>query len=243
MSKKLKNLLENEIKRFNTIIAYQNDLGLNEVSYRFYNEVDDVSGGEPPLTDTEEPITDEPATGVEPAIDGTEEQPIDGTEEQPVDNMDTQVDPAGDIPPTEDEEVTEVDVTDLVNDTNEIKTKIGAIEGGLSKIDGIISKVDNIENGLSKMDSLIGKMEMLAKQVELMRPPTEDERRKALAKDSYPFSVTLDQYNSGANDMKTQTDLEQGSKMSMLNSIMNDYNEGNVANSFNIPQENPFKNL
>jgi len=43
--------------------------------------------------------------------------------------------------------------------------------------------------------------------------------------------------------MKTQTDLEQGSKMSMLNSIMNDYNEGNVANSFNIPQENPFKNL
>jgi hypothetical protein len=241
MSKKLKNLLENEIKRFNTIIAYQDNLGLNEVSYRFYNEVDDVSGGEPPLTDTEEPITDEPATGDEPTT-GVEPA-IDGTEEQPVDNMDTQVDPAGDMPPTEDEEVTEVDVTDLVNDTNEIKTKIGTIEGGLSKIDGIISKVDNIENGLSKMDSLIGKMEMLAKQVELMRPPTEEERRKALANDSYPFSVTLDQYNSGVNDMKTQTDLEQRSKMSMLNSIMNDYNDVNVANSFNVPQDNPFKNL
>ena len=239
MSKKLKNLLESEIKRFNTIIAYQNKLSLNEVSYRFYNEVDDVSGGEPPLTDTEAPVdaTEEPIDGTEAPLDGTE-APIDGTE-APVDDMNT----SADVPPVEDEEVTEVDVTDLVNDTNEIKTKIGAIEGGLSKIDGIISKVDNIENGLSKMDSLIGKMEALAKQVELMRPPTEEERRKALAKDSYPFSVTLDQYNSGANDMKTQTDLEQGSKMSMLNSIMNDYNDGNVANSFNVPQENPFKNL
>ena len=235
MSKKLKNLLESEIKRFNTIIAYQNKLSLNEVSYRFYNEVDDVSGGEPPLTDTEEPITDEPATGVEPAIDGTEEQPVD--------NMDTQVDPTGDIPPTEDEEVTEVDVTDLVNDTNEIKTKIGAIEGGLSKIDGIISKVDNIENGLSKMDSLIGKMEMLAKQVELMRPPTEEERRKALANDSYPFSVTLDQYNSGVNNVKTQTDLEQKSKMSMLDNIMSDYSDSTVKDSFVVQQDNPFNNL
>ena len=237
MSKKLKNLLESEIKRFNTIIAYQNNLGLDEVSYRFYNEVDDVSGGEPPLTDTEAPVdaTEEP-------IDGTE-APVDGAEEQPVDNMDTQVDPVAEVPPTEDEEVTEVDVTDLVNDTNEIKTKIGAIEGGLSKIDGIISKVDNIENGLSKMDSLIGKMEALAKQVELMRPPTEEERRKALANDSYPFSVTLDQYNSGINDMKTQTDLEQKSKMSMLNSIMSDYNDSAIKDSFVVQQDNPFNNL
>ena len=79
MSKKLKNLLENEIKRFNTIIAYQNDLGLNEVSYRFYNEVDDVSGGEPPLTDTEAPVdaTEEPIDGTEAPLDGTE-APIDG---------------------------------------------------------------------------------------------------------------------------------------------------------------------
>ena len=239
MSKKLKNLLENEIKRFNTIIAYQNDLGLNEVSYRFYNEVDDVSGGEPPLTDTEAPVdaTEEPIDGTEAPLDGTE-APIDGTE-APVDDMNT----SADVPPVEDEEVTEVDVTDLVNDTNEIKTKIGTIETGLSKIDGIISKVDNIENGLSKMDSLIGKMEALAKQVELMRPPTEEERRKALANDSYPFSVTLDQYNSGVNNVKTQTDLEQKSKMSMLDNIMSDYSDSTVKDSFVVQQDNPFNNL
>jgi hypothetical protein len=239
MSKKLKNLLESEIKRFNTIIAYQNKLSLNEVSYRFYNEVDDVSGGEPPLTDTEAPVdaTEEPIDGTEAPLDGTE-APIDGTE-APVDDMNT----SADVPSVEDEEVTEVDVTDLVNDTNEIKTKIGAIEGGLSKIDGIISKVDNIENGLSKMDSLIGKMEALAKQVELMRPPTEEERRKALANDSYPFSVTLDQYNSGVNNVKTQTDLEQKSKMSMLDNIMSDYSDSTVKDSFVVQQDNPFNNL
>lgn len=239
MSKKLKNLLENEIKRFNTIIAYQDNLSLNEVSYRFYNEVDDVGAGEPPLTDTEEPPVDDASADV--AVDNTEQPPVDDTE-----TMDATADTSdmnAEMQPSEDEEVTEVDVTDLVNDTNEIKGKISSIESNLSKIDNIIGKVDNLTNNVSKMDDLIGKMEMLAKQVELMRPPTEEERRKALAKDSYPFSVTMDQYNSGANDMKTQTDLEQNSKMSMLNSIMNDYSDTAVRDSFIVPQDNPFKNL
>jgi hypothetical protein len=93
------------------------------------------------------------------------------------------------------------------------------------------------------MDSLIGKMEALAKQVELMRPPTEEERRKALANDSYPFSVTLDQYNSGVNNVKTQTDLEQKSKMSMLDNIMSDYSDSTVKDSFVVQQDNPFNNL
>lgn len=239
MSKKLKNLLENEIKRFNTITAYQDNLGLNEVSYRFYNEANTVNAEEPPLTDTEEPPVDDASVDV--AVDNTEQPPVDDTE-----TMDATADTSdmnAEMQPSEDEEVTEVDVTDLVNDTNEIKGKISSIENNLSKIDNIMGKVDNLTNNVSKMDDLIGKMEMLAKQVELMRPPTEEERRKALADNSYPFNVTMDQYNTGANDIKTQTDLEQKSKMSMLNSIMNDYSGTAVKDSFVVPQDNPFQNL
>jgi hypothetical protein len=237
MNQKLDKILENEIKRFNTIIAYQDKMSLNEGSYRFYNEAEE----EAPAQDA--PVDDAPPADA--ALDGTEAPATDGTEgtdgtEDP--NMGTEA-PATDGTETPDmgteEDVTEVDVTDLVNDTNEIKGKISSIEGNLTKMDSIMSKVDNLTNNISKMDTLIGKMEMLAKQVELMRPPTEAERRQALAKDSYPFNVSIDQYNNGEG-VKTQTDLEnQSNKMSMLDNLMADYNDSVVKDSFYASQDNP----
>lgn len=243
MNKKLDKILENEIKRFNTIIAYQDKMSLTEGSYRFYNEADEPGTEEAPVDDappvdaavdgTEAPATDgtEGTDGLSDQNMGTEAPPTDGTEEMPAD------DTMG-----AEEDVTEVDVTDLVNDTNEIKGKISSIEGNLSKMDTIMSKVDNLTNNISKMDTLIGKMEMLAQQVELMRPPTEAERRKALAKDSYPFNVSIDQYNNGEG-VKTQTDLEnKPNKMSMLDNLMADYNDSAVKDSFYAPKENPLTN-
>jgi hypothetical protein len=230
MNQKLDKILENEIKRFNTIIAYQDKMSLNEGSYRFYNEADEPGAEEAPVDD---------APPVDAAVDGTEAPATDGTENP---NMGTEA-PATDGTETPDmgtdEDVTEVDVTDLVNDTNEIKGKISSIEGNLTKMDSIMSKVDNLTNNISKMDTLIGKMEMLAKQVELMRPPTEAERRQALAKDSYPFNVSIDQYNNGEG-VRTQTDLEnQPNKMSMLDNLIADYNDSVVKDSFYAPQDNP----
>ena len=218
MSKKLNTLLENEIKRFKTITAYQDKLTLDEGSYKFYNEAD-----EPGTDDT----TIDDAPPVDAAVDGTEapvtDVATDGTDG--TEGTDDLTDPAtdGTEAPVGDEEVTEVDVTDLVNDTNEIK-----------------GKISSIESNLTKMDSLMGKLDTIDKQVELMRPPTEEERRKALTKDSYPYSVTIDQYNNNQG-VKTQTDLENSPKMNMLDTIMNDYNDGVVKDSFAAPAQNPFK--
>jgi outer membrane murein-binding lipoprotein Lpp len=235
MNKKLNNILENEIKRFNTIIAYQDKMTLTEGSYKFYNEADEPGTEEAPVDD---------APPVDAAVDGTEAPATDGAE-----GTDGLNDPdmGAEAPATDgtetpdmggDEDVTEIDVTDLVNDTNEIKGKISSIEGNLSKMDAIMSKVDNLATNVSKMDSLVQQMTALAQQVELMRPPTEAERRKALAKDSYPFNVSIDQYNNGEG-VKTQTDLEnKPNKMSMLDNLMADYNDSAVKNSFYAPQEN-----
>ena len=232
MSKKLNTLLENEIKRFKTITAYQDKLTLDEGSYKFYNEAD-----EPGTDDT----TIDDAPPVDAAVDGTE-TPVTDVATDGTEGTDDLTDPAtdGTEASTGDEEVTEVDVTDLVNDTNEIKGKISSIENNLTKMDSLMGKLDTIENNLGKMDMLIGKMEAMAKQVELMRPPTEEERRKALTKDSYPYSVTIDQYNNNQG-VKTQTDLENSPKMNMLDTIMNDYNDGVVKDSFAPPAQNPFK--
>jgi hypothetical protein len=224
MSKKLDTLLEGEIKRFNAIIAYQDKMGLDEVAYKFYNEADEMA--------PEEPVADE-VPAEEPAVDGTEGDMTDMPAEEPVADV-------TDMPaeePVADEEVTEVDVTELVNSTNDIKTKLDGVTAGLDRINDIVGKVSGIEDNLVKMDSVLSQ---LTKQVELMRPPTEEERRKALAKDSYPFNVSIDDYNEGIG-VKNQTELEDSSKMSMFDTLMKDYNETDVKKSFNIPTENPFK--
>lgn len=241
MNKDLNNLLEKEIKRFNSILSYQDTMNINEVSYRFYNELNEQ---EPDETESEEPI-EEPVDqemGGEEFSDETQpddeagmEPETDGTETEPQDFSDSGFE--GDE--IQDEEVTEIDVTDLVNTTNDIKTKLDGVTSGLGRINDIMSKVSDVETKLTKMDDLINQMQVLAKQVELMRPPTEEERRKALAKDSYPFNVSLDDYKSGSA-IKNQTELENNSKMSMMDTIMKDYNEMDVRRSFNIPNENAF---
>jgi len=131
----------------------------------------------------------------------------------------------------------EVDVTDLVTSAKEMNTKtddvIEKITNASSKIEDMINKVSNVEKNLEKMDSLVQQMQKLSKEVELMRPQTEEERRAALAKDSYPFSVTQDEY---LEDMgpKTQTDLEgRPDKLSMMDNLVNDYNEVDIKHSFN----------
>jgi hypothetical protein len=249
--KKNKNLLENEIRRFNDIIAYQDNLSINEVSYKFYNEADEPGNGEDEfeapvgaeeIPPAEDPIGDPGVDTNDPAIDNTDPLPTDQVE--PTDpSIDPNIQPpapdqgAEEIPPAED--VTEIDVTDLVNDTKDMKIKLSNIEGGLSKIDAMMNRIGGIEANLGKMDAIIGNLDQLARQVELMRPPTEEERRKALAKDSYPFSVSVDQYNNGEGTA-TQTDLEKSNKMSMMDTLMQDYNDSAVQDSFNVPQPNPF---
>jgi hypothetical protein len=240
MSKKLDNILSEEVKRFNSIMAYQDKLSEGH-HYKFY-EAEEEAPIEEPAPDagvdtaipdaemgTEAPAADPNAVdaGVDTAIPDAEM----GTE-APVEDPNTAVAP--EAPAAEGD--TEVDVTDLVNTSKELAGKtdsiIQKISDSSNKIESIIAKVNGVEQGLQKMDSVIQQMNALTKQVELMRPPTEEERRKALAKDSYPFSVTQDEY-MGGNAPKTQTDLEnRPDKLSMMDSLMNNYNETDIKNSF-----------
>lgn len=181
----------------------------------------------------------EPTTGDEPAEPGAEPEmgaePGMGTEPE-----------MGAEPGMGGDDTTEVDVTDLVNNSNEVKMKV---QDMLSKVDqtsqqfsSLMNRVGAIEANVNKMDVLVNKMQDLAQQVELMRPPTEAERRKAVAKESYPFSVTMDDYAKGQGE-KNQTEMEKNPKMSMMKTLMQNYNDGEVRDSFYVPQENPFKNI
>ena len=233
MSKKLDNILSEEIKRFNNIMSYQDKLYEGH-HYKFYEAEEEapveVAPEEVPVDAGIDTTGDQ--APMDPGMDTTapEEAPVADTEPALGDEVAPEEAPAapeGDV---------EVDVTELVNSTKEMAAKsediIQKIASSNEKIEAIINKVSGVEQNLQKMESLVQKMDALAKQVELMRPPTEEERRKALAKDSYPFNVTQDEYMAGSG-VKTQTDLEsRPDKMSMMDSLMGNYNEMDVKNSF-----------
>jgi len=263
MSKKLNEALSKELGRFRQIVSYQDNL-IKEGQYYFHQQLPEAEEDpntpppvqEPAAEPADDMDTNEP-TGIDPNNPtgevGVPNEPLDmnADAEAPAAGMDD-TGGAGDdsmesgVEMGGDDDTTEVDVTELVNGTNELKMKVQDV---LSKVDqstqqfnNLMSRVDAIQNNVTKMDSLINKMQDLTKQVELMRPPTEMERRQSLAKDSYPFSVTLDDYSKGQGE-KTQTDMEKKSKMSMMKTIMSDYNDSQVKDSFYSPQDNPFKNI
>jgi len=236
MNKKLDKVLSEEVKRFNSIMAYQEKLGEGH-HYKFYEAEEDAPAEEVPA---EDPGVD---TAVPDAELGAEAPATDAGVDTAVPDAELGTDPGVDTTATPEvapeapvEGDTEIDVTDLVNTSKDLSGKtdniIQKIADASNKIESIIAKVNGVEQGLQKMDSVIQQMNALTKQVELMRPPTEEERRKALAKDSYPFSVTQDEY-MGGNAPKTQTDLEnRPDKLSMMDSLMNNYNETDIRNSF-----------
>jgi hypothetical protein len=238
MSNKLDKILSEEIKRFNKIMSYQDRLSEGH-HYKFYEaEEDEIAPEEAPVDAGVDTTGGEEAAPVDAGVDttGGEDMGADmtGTEEVPATD-DAGVDTTGEVAPEAEGDV-EVDVTELVNSTKEMAAKaddiVQKIANSSEKIEAIINKVNSVEQNLQKMDSLVQQMDALTKQVELMRPPTEEERRKVLAKGSYPFSVTQDEYMSG-DSTKTQTDLEKRpDKMSMMDSLMNNYNEMDIKNSF-----------
>lgn len=239
MNKNLDKILSEEIKRFNKIMSYQDRLSEGH-HYKFYEaEEDEVAPEEAPVEAGAEEVPAADAgvdtTGGDMGVDTTADA---SAEEMPAD--DAGVDTTGEVAPEGGEVApegdVEVDVTELVNSTKEMTAKaddiVQKIASSSEKIEAIINKVNSVEQNLQKMDSLVQQMDALAKQVELMRPPTEEERRKVLAKDSYPFNVTQDEYMAGTA-VKTQTDLEnRPDKMSMMDSLMNNYNEMDIKNSF-----------
>lgn len=254
MKNNSKQLLENEIKRYNQILSYNNN-SIKETVYRFYNEAEDQ---QPPIEDPNIPDPNagmgadpnaNPGAGTPDPNAGMGADPNAGIPD-PSAGMTPPPDPnAGMTPPapgTDDmgnnmgdmgdmtgapggDQATEIDVTELVNTTNGIAHRIEKTAGSLQKI---YDKINDLEGNLSKMDSVIAQMGKLEKQIELMRPPTEGERRRALSDKSYPYSVSNSDYLEGVG-YKNQTGMEKKpDKMSMMDTLMSDYDKNDVKRSF-----------
>lgn len=221
--------LRGELKRQRQLLEY--DYHVPEDSdIRHDKEIKNILGEEDPEAEVgdEEEQQDQDQGGGEEDI-GTEELPDDlgGEEEGPA--------PADDglEGDTGDEDVEEVDVTELVKYAEEAKD---TAEKGNEKVEQLFSKFEELENKLTYMDQITQKIEDLESEVE-KRNPTGEEQLEMRSFDSYPYNLKLTDYwgeKSGyqATDEEDEIyDEENDEYVLRASDVENDYSEQAVKNS------------
>jgi len=125
------------------------------------------------------------------------------------------------------EETVEVDVTDIVNKTEETKAEVAGVT---AKMDELLTKLGELENQVGGMDQVINKIEDLEKEIE-RRNPTPIEQLEMRSMDSFPYSVSLTDFWSD----KEGYDIgggEEKEEYSITQQDVDDYSATDIENSF-----------
>ena len=227
MEKENKELLKEELKRFNSIMEYTFNLGEKE-ELLFDSSIDEQ---EEEVTDEvdalpEEPAMEEPEMEEMPAMDDLGEDPFGG--DAPVEDEMAE-EPAMEEMPSDEGEV-EVDVTDIVDKAEEAKEEAA---GASSKIDDLLGKFSELEEKLTGMDQIITKMDELEQEVK-DRNPSPTEKLSMRSMDSFPYSVKLtDFWNDREGYDATGEEGEEEEYTLTKQDIDDDYSEVDIRSSFN----------
>ena len=176
-----KKLLE-EVKRFNAINKYGKKM-IMEQDAPPPPPADDTASDVPPAGDA-------PIGGDVPPPPPAGDAPIGGDVPPPPagDEMGaTPMDDAGMGGDTE-----EIDITDLVNMTKNIKNDLENNKQDnsavINKMDDVFTKLNDLESKLAQMDQVMAKIDQLGATVEANKPKSEVEKLEMRSLDSYPFN-------------------------------------------------------
>jgi hypothetical protein len=102
-------------------------------------------------------------------------------------------DAGGDMPPAPDAmDTEEIDITDLVNMTKNIKNDLENNKTDnasvIGKMDDVFTKLGDLEQKLAQMDAVMAKIDELGAKVEASKPKTGVEKLEMRSLDSYPFN-------------------------------------------------------
>ena len=148
---------------------------------------------------------------------------------------------AGGTPPDMDS-TEEIDITDLVNMTKNIKKEIddnkqdnGAV---MQQMNSVFSKLDDLQSKLAQMDMVLSKIDDLGNKVENMKEKTPQEKLEMRSLDSYPFNQNPQQFfsqkqgemmRSGKNEyVLTKDDIENYS----MDTIRKTFNQEESEDEF-----------
>mgnify|MGYP001085412791 CR=1 FL=1 len=176
-----------------------------------------------------------------PTGDIPDEEPVgDIPAEEPVGDIPTE-EPVGDAPveePAEDFDTEEIDITDLVNMTQNIKNDLESSKSDndavIGKMGDLFSKLDDLESKLSQMDTVITKIDGLESKVSQMKEPTPQEKLEMRSLDSYPFNQNPTDFFS-----QKQSEMQKSGKNEYVitKSDLEDINQGEMRSSFGEPEE------
>ena len=135
------------------------------------------------IMEQDAPAIDAPVDDLPPADPALDTPPLDmppvpdaGTDMPPVDGMDTE----------------EIDITDLVNMTKNIKNDLENNKTDnasvIGKMDDVFTKLGDLEQKLAQMDAVMAKIDELGTKVDASRPKTGVEKLEMRSLDSYPFN-------------------------------------------------------
>jgi len=227
MEEENKELLNEELKRFNSIMEYTFNLG--EKEELLFGSEDIIDEQEDELEGIEEPEAEEFIE--EPAGEEMAEDPFGG--DAPVEDEMAEEpameEPAMEEPASEEGEV-EVDVTDIVDKTEEAKEEAAQAS---SKIDDLLGKFSELEEKLTGMDEIITKMDELEQEVK-DRNPSPTEKLSMRSMDSFPYNVKLsDFWNEREGYEATSEEDEEQEYTLTKQDIDDDYSEVDIRGSFN----------
>jgi uncharacterized phage infection (PIP) family protein YhgE len=225
-------LITEESKRFMQISEYS-FYGVNEAEdeeSELDDELKDLESELPPADDAENP----------------EEEPMDdmGDEEEPMDDMGDEEGAFGEEEPMDDmggDEV-EVDVTDLVNTSNELKasseensTKMAELIDNFNKL---ASQVNSMTQMGKKIDSLDNELKTISAEIE-KRNPTPTEKIEMRSLDSFPYNIKLSDFWSDNADKVTtvgssKSDMgeEKPKEYVLTKADVDDFSEPDIRDSF-----------
>ena len=118
-----------------------------------------------------------------------------------------------------------MDVTDIVDKTEETKT---SVDGVNTKMDELMSKLSELESQVTGMDNVINKIENLEKEIE-RRNPTPVERLEVRSMDSFPYSVKLTDF---WKDREGYDATEKEEEYTLTQSDVDNFDEKEIKSSF-----------
>jgi len=245
-----KQLLEAELKKYKLMSEYSfyvpdnDDDNRNLLLGSSVNEDGETDGGENIGNPDDEQGGEQQNQGNQPNGQPSEEganmntdpnqPPMDG-EQQPAPE---DVPPMGNEPQPEPEgDEVELDVTELVNGTQEAKA---SADIATRKMEELLSKFNELESKLGSMDGISTKIEDLERQIE-KRNPTPDEKLEMRSFDSYPYNIKLTDYWAEKEGPYNVLDDSSEKEYTLTqDDIKGEYNDNQIKDSFKEFDEEEF---
>lgn len=243
MDKRTKQLLAEEAKRFMQISEYS-FIGLNEVEDEEEAAPTDTPADDKPEGGDE---LDQELQGLEADLDAASPEGEEGGEfgdDIPEPDADLGGDMDAPMPePTGGDEV-EVDVTDLVNTSNELKDSSDETN---QKMVELIDKFNTLSSQMAKMSQISQNIETLDKKIKdveveiVRRNPTPTEKIEMRSLDSFPYNLKLSDFWSDNADKLANNSPEPNTQKPkeyvLTKQDAENYQDSDIRSSFNEFEE------